>query len=84
MNIDGNKIKTDSKLEWQEEHSYRFEVTDAEKNVKKHNIIFLKSANVPTLFIDTDSGSMEYLNSGKENVEAGQISVIAIISRNPE
>ncbi|MBQ6886828.1 MAG: CotH kinase family protein, partial [Lachnospiraceae bacterium] len=77
LNIDGNKIKTDSKLEWQEEHAYRFEVTDAEKNVKKHNIIFLKSANVPTLFIDTDSGSMEYLNSGKENVEAGQISVIA-------
>ena len=76
LSIDGKKINSDSKLEWQEEHVYRFEVIDTEKSTKEYNIIFLKSANVPTLFIDTDSGNMEYLNSNKENEEAGQISVI--------
>ena len=74
--IDGKKINSDSKLEWQEEHVYKFDVIDTEKSAKEYNIIFLKSENVPTLFIDTDSGSLEYVNSNKENEEAGQISVI--------
>lgn len=77
LHIDGRSIKSDAKLEWQEERVYKFEITDTEKNIKKYNIKFLKSANVPTLFIDTDSGNMEYINDGKEKEENGRISIIA-------
>ena len=36
----------------------------------------LKSANIPALFVETESGTMEHLNADKELVETGSISVV--------
>ena len=36
-------------------------------------IVFVQSANVPTMFIDTESGSMEYIHAEKGNEEAGEM-----------
>ena len=40
-----------------------------------HTIVFMKSANVATMYIDTESGSMEYIHDKKGNEEAGTISL---------
>ena len=40
-----------------------------------HTIVFMKSANVATMYIDTESGSMEYIHDKKGNEETGTISL---------
>ncbi len=40
---------------------------------EKGDIFFLRSDNTAALFLDTVSGSMEYLDSDKENTEAGMM-----------
>lgn len=45
-------------------------------NEEEYNVVFMKSANIPSLFIETESGTMEYLNADKELIETGSISVI--------
>lgn len=40
-----------------------------------HTIVFMKSADVATMYIDTESGSMEYIHDKKGNEEAGTISL---------
>lgn len=45
-----------------------YHVTGAEGLNK---IVFLKSQNIPTVFIDTASGSMEFIHEDKENEERG-------------
>lgn len=39
-------------------------------------LTFVKSANVATLFIDTESGNMNYIHAKKGNEEAGRINVV--------
>lgn len=36
-------------------------------------LVFLKSGNVATMYIDTDSGSMDYIHGKKRNSEAGNL-----------
>jgi len=38
-------------------------------------LIFMKSANVPAMFIDTQSGSMDYIHERKKNNESGTITL---------
>lgn len=45
-------------------------------NVQDHDIICLKSENVPAVFIDTESGDMNYLMKSKENEEKGSICIV--------
>ena len=40
-------------------------------------LVFLTSANVPAMYIDTQSGSMDYIHEKKGNEEAGTIRVYA-------
>jgi len=41
--------------------------------MQQRQIMFVQSAKVPTMFIDTESGSMEYIHAKKGNEEAGEM-----------
>ncbi len=43
---------------------------------KQYDIEVMYSENIPAVFIDTASGSMNYLLENKENLESGSISII--------
>jgi len=45
---------------------------------RETDLIFVQSAGVPTVFIDTDTGSMEYIHSKKGNEESGYIRIYEI------
>lgn len=46
------------------------------KDTQGYDVVFLKSSNLPAMFIDTKSGNMDYLLEDKENEEPGSISII--------
>lgn len=71
MEIDGKSVSEWKSFEWEEQtvYSISYDGTD-------YDVVFMKSANLPSLFIETDSGSMDYLNADKENEEAGEINLI--------
>ena len=56
---------------WEALDVYRMSLKEQE-----YEVVFMKSANVPALFIETESGTMEYLNEDKEVIETGKVSVI--------
>lgn len=41
-----------------------------------YQIVFMQSSNIPAIFIETESGSMAYLNEDKSNSESGQICIL--------
>ena len=41
--------------------------------IQERTVTFLKSAELPTLYIDTQSGSMEYIHTQKGNEESGEL-----------
>ena len=71
MEIDGKSVSGWKSFEWEEQtvYSISYDGTD-------YDVVFMKSAILPSLFIETDSGSMDYLNADKENEEAGEINLI--------
>lgn len=46
------------------------------EQMSEFDVKFLKSENIPAVFITTESGSMEYLVADKENEEPGEIRII--------
>lgn len=46
------------------------------EQMPEFDVKFLKSENIPAVFITTESGSMEYLVADKENEEPGEIRII--------
>lgn len=73
VEIDGCVYKWGSAFAWKTGEVYQFRDTDA--NVA-YQVSFMKSENIPAFFVDTDSGSMEYLHIDKENEEKGILAVI--------
>lgn len=61
--------------------SYTASINHKKENLKEIDVIFMQSRNIPALFIETDSGKMDYINQKKGNSEKGAISVL---SSNPE
>lgn len=45
---------------------------------QEYRVIFMKSANLPSLFLETESGNMEYVNADKNNEEQGSLGVVAV------
>lgn len=41
----------------------------------KYKLTFIKSDNIPSMYIDTESGSMDYIHSKKGNEEEGNLSL---------
>jgi hypothetical protein len=57
---------------WNDEYSYTY----ATFGKKQHGIIsFLHSSSLPTIYLDTQSASMEYIHNKKGNQESGEIRV---------
>lgn len=56
--------------------NYEIVITDRKQNVLKYPLIFLQSENLPSVFIDTVSGSMDYINAVKGNEEQGYFTCI--------
>ena len=71
MEIEGESVSGWKSFEWEEQTVYSIFYDGMD-----YDVVFMKSANLPSLFIDTDSGSMDYLNADKENEEAGEINLI--------
>lgn len=58
---------------------FQWEVDDVYRmclNEQEYEVVFMKSANVPAIFIETESGTMEHLNEDKAVIETGKVSVI--------
>lgn len=49
---------------------------DLDCNGQKYKSVIKQSANLTTLFIDTESGSLDYLGESKANFEPGKLSAI--------
>lgn len=41
------------------------------------SLVFMKSENIPALFISTESGSMDYINAQKGNAESGSFFILS-------
>ena len=77
IEINGEKIKSHVQFNWSDTESYDIAITASDGSVlQQYQTSFMKSANLPAIFIDTDSGSMEYLHKNKNNEEGGSISII--------
>lgn len=70
--IDDETITQRSCFQWDSEVIYH--LTYAEQTLQ---VVFVQSANLPTLFIDTQSGTMEYLDADKNHAEQGTIKVVS-------
>lgn len=68
--INGSLLKKNQVFIWEDSGVY--DVTIGGNTVKYR---FMKSANIPSMFLTTKSGSMELINSSKENYETGTIAV---------
>lgn len=55
---------------------YEIRITDKEQNVLDYTMVFLQSQYLPAVFIDTRSGSMDYVDAYKGNEESGQFSCV--------
>lgn len=73
IEINGVSYGWGSSFEWQTGEIYQFKEI---KSTRNYQVIFMKSENLPSLFVNTESGSMEYLHSNKENKEKGSLAVI--------
>lgn len=71
IEIDGKAISCWNSFEWEDRTVYSISCEGQE-----YEVVFMKSANLPSLFLETDSGSMEYLNADKANEETGAVQLV--------
>lgn len=76
VRIDGQLYREGDTFTWEEGQNLLFQIDDASHKGQTYEIGFMKSANMPTVFIDTASGSLDYLHADKENEETGDICVV--------
>ncbi len=76
VRIDGRLYQEGETFTWEENRTYGFQITDASYDSHTYEIAFMKSANIPAMFIDTASGSLDYLHEDKEHEETGRICVL--------
>lgn len=70
--INDEQITPKSCFQWDSEVTYH--LMYAEQDLP---VAFVQSANLPTLFIDTQTGTMEYLDADKNHAEQGTIKVVS-------
>lgn len=69
--LEGKELSKRVGFQWESQKDYCLVCRGRE-----YHVVFMKSANIPALFIETESGSMENINADKEVVELGSISVV--------
>ncbi|MDE5718769.1 MAG: CotH kinase family protein [Lachnospiraceae bacterium] len=74
--IDGQLYEEGDSFSWEEDYTYGLQITDASYEDHTYEIGFMKSENIPAMFIDTASGGLDYLHEDKENEEAGRICIL--------
>lgn len=74
VEINNHLYKWGSSFEWKSGEVYLFKES---KSDVSYRVCFMKSENLPALFVNTDSGSMEYLCSNKDNEESGKLVAVA-------
>lgn len=75
--INGIVRKTGSSCSLSENTTHRIEsISNHKETVFSYNVIVLYSENLPSLFIETAGGNMDYIHENKENRESGYINVI--------
>lgn len=71
LTIDGDFLSKRSCFTWKPETTYSIECDG-----QAYDVVFMKSANLPSLFLETESGSMEAVNADKEYEEPGSASLV--------
>lgn len=76
VRINGQLIKNGGSFEWQKDRLYEITVQETEKEEIVYHVQFLKSENIPSAFINTQTGNMEYLLADKQNEEKGDMCIV--------
>ena len=76
VRIDGKLFEEGDLFTWEEDREYQMNISDEAYDVRTYSLTFMKSENIPAVFIETESGSMEYLHEDKHNEETGNICVV--------
>ena len=76
VHINGREYKQNSVFTWEEGREYQLQISSEEYGIGIYMITFMKSANIPAVFINTQSGGLEYLHADKENEEQGEMSIV--------
>lgn len=71
MVLNGKKISKRDTFLWEKGEIYMLELED-----NSFQVTFMKSENLPTLFIDTESGSMDAVRSDKQHKESGMLNIV--------
>lgn len=69
--IDGEKFSEWGAFLWETGNIYEMEYQG-----KRYETVFMKSSNIPALFMETESGTLEHLKADKDVIEKGEISVV--------
>lgn len=76
VRIDGRLYRKGDTFTWEEGQRLSIQITDDSYESRAYEVGFMKSENIPAMFIDTASGSLDYLHEDKENEEPGKICVV--------
>ena len=76
VRIDGQPYRKGDTFTWEEGQRLSLQIIDGSYESRVYEVGFMKSANIPAMFIDTASGSLDYLHEDKENEEPGKICVL--------
>lgn len=73
--INERNVKPGSRVNWQENEVYHIEILSDDIS-GTYDVVMLRSENLPAIFIETDSGSMDYVHANKNNEEMGNMDII--------
>lgn len=76
VRVDGKLVEQGDVWTWEEGRTYEIRITDEAYETQVYDVAFMRSENIPAIFINTASGSMAYLEEDKEHEEAGDICVV--------
>lgn len=76
LQIAGQRYEEGDIFTWEEDTEYMVTIVGESYEVRNYAVTFMKSANIPSIFINTQSGNMEYVNEQRHNLESGDICVI--------
>ena len=71
LSINKALLSTKEKFVWEDDVVYS--LTYNERNME---VQFMKSENLPTIFFETESGNLDYLDLNKNNSESGYVKVV--------
>lgn len=76
VQIDGEEYNQAAVFAWEENREYHLQIKSENYGSSTYTVIFMKSANIPAVFINTQSGGLEYLHADKQNEEPGEMSIV--------